>query len=77
VAFSSRPAPGSLEGKHGKAGEKARKPTDDWEQLELLCEWEEQREYVSVTNPRLLTIKYRTSQLKLFALDDSSAKMAG
>jgi hypothetical protein len=58
-------------------GEKARKPTDDWEQLELLCEWEEQREYVSVTNPRLLTIKYRTSQLKLFALDDSSAKMAG
>jgi hypothetical protein len=30
-----------------------------------------------VTNPRLLTTEYRTLQLKLFALDDSSAKMAG
>jgi hypothetical protein len=45
-------------------------PTDDWEQLELLCAWEEQREYETVTNPRLLATKYRTSQLKLFALDD-------
>ena len=77
MAFSSRPAPGSLEGKHGKAGEKARKPTGDWEQLKLLCEWEEQREYVSVAKPRLLTTKYRRPQLKLFALNDSSVKMAG
>jgi len=32
-------------GKHGKAEKKARRPTDDWEQLELLCVWLEQREY--------------------------------
>lgn len=49
----SHPTLSSLEGKHGKAEEKARWADRRLDQLELLCVWDEQRDYEKI-RPLLL-----------------------